>query len=220
MLEIKFPYIKVIDMHKTFFRGFKTGLILQFAIGPVFIFVMNIAVQHSLSDGIAAVAGVTAADYVYIALSVVGVGKLLENDRIKRALGFIAPAVLLLFGMYMLYSVLFAGSAENAVRNNPSSGFLSAFALTISSPLTILFWSGIFASRAVEYGLTRRELAVFAFAAGLATFAFLGCGVLILSSAAAVIPDMVISALNISVAVLLIGYGVLRMIRAFRISKQ
>jgi len=207
-------------MHKTFFRGFKTGLILQFAIGPVFIFVMNIAVQHSLSDGIAAVAGVTAADYVYIALSVVGVGKLLENDRIKRALGFIAPAVLLLFGMYMLYSVLFAGSAENAVRNNPSSGFLSAFALTISSPLTILFWSGIFASRAVEYGLTRRELAVFAFAAGLATFAFLGCGVLILSSAAAVIPGMVISALNISVAVLLIGYGVLRMIRAFRISKQ
>ena len=207
-------------MHKTFFRGFKTGLILQFAIGPVFIFVMNIAVQHSLSDGIAAVAGVTAADYVYIALSVVGVGKLLENDRMKRALGFIAPTVLLLFGAYMLYSVLFAGSAENVIRNNPSSGFLSAFALTISSPLTILFWSGIFASRAVEYELTRRELAVFAFAAGLATFAFLGCGVLILSSAAAVIPDIVISVLNISVAVLLIGYGVLRLIRAFRISMQ
>ena len=207
-------------MHKTFFRGFKTGLILQFAIGPVFIFVMNIAVQRSFSDGIAAVAGVTAADYVYIALSVVGVGKLLENDRMKQALGFIAPSVLLLFGVYMMYSVLFAGSAENIIRNNPSSEFLSAFALTISSPLTILFWSGIFASRAVEYELTRRELAVFAFAAGLATFAFLGCGVLILSSAAAVIPDMVISVLNISVAVLLIGYGVLRLIRAFRISMQ
>ncbi|HOA08473.1 MAG TPA: LysE family transporter [Spirochaetota bacterium] len=203
-------------MHKTFFRGFKTGLILQLAIGPVFIFVMNIAVQRSLSEGIAAVAGVTAADYFYIALSVVGVGKLLENDRMKRALGFIAPAVLLLFGAYMLYSVFFTGSAENVIRNDPSSGFLSAFALTISSPLTILFWSGIFASRAVEYGLTRHELAVFAFAAGLATFVFLGCGVLILSSAAAVIPDTVISALNISVAVLLIGYGVLRMIRAFR----
>ncbi len=207
-------------MHKTFFRGFKTGLILQFAIGPVFIFVMNIAVQRSFSDGIAAVAGVTAADYVYIALSVVGVGKLLENDRMKQALGFIAPSVLLLFGVYMMYSVLFAGSAENIIRNNPSSEFLSAFALTISSPLTILFWSGIFASRAVEYELTRRELAVFAFAAGLATFAFLGCGVLILSSAAAVIPDIVISVLNISVAVLLIGYGVLRLIRAFRISMQ
>ena len=207
-------------MHKTFFRGFKTGLILQFAIGPVFIFVMNIAVQRSFSDGIAAVAGVTAADYVYIALSVVGVGKLLENDRMKQALGFIAPSVLLLFGVYMMYSVLFAGSAENVIRNNPSSGFLYAFALTMSSPLTILFWSGIFASRAVEYELTRRELAVFAFAAGLATFAFLGCGVLILSSAAAVIPDMVISVLNISVAVLLIGYGVLRLIRALRISMQ
>ena len=220
MLERKFLFIKVIGMHKTFFRGFKTGLILQFAIGPVFIFVMNIAVQRSFSDGIATVAGVTAADYVYIALSVVGVGKLLQNDRMKTALGFIAPSVLLLFGVYMMYSVLFAGSAENVIRNNPSSEFLSAFALTISSPLTILFWSGIFASRAVEYELTRRELAVFAFAAGLATFAFLGCGVLILSSAAAVIPGMVISALNISVAVLLIGYGVLRMIRAFRISMQ
>ncbi len=203
-------------MHKTFFRGFKTGLILQFAIGPVFIFVMNIAVQHSLTEGIAAVAGVTVADYVYIALSVIGVGKLLENDRMKRALGFIAPAVLLLFGAFMLYSVFFAGSAENVIRNSPSSGFLSAFALTISSPLTILFWSGIFASRALEYKLARRELTVFAFAAGLSTFAFLGCGVLILSSIAAVIPGMVISALNISVAVLLMGYGVLRLIRAFR----
>ncbi len=216
MLERKFLFIKVIDMHKTFFRGFKTGLILQFAIGPVFIFVMNIAVQHSLSEGIAAVAGVTAADYVYIALSVVGVGKLLENDRIKIALGFIAPVVLLLFSVYMLYSVFFAGSAENTIRNNPSSGFLSAFALTMSSPLTILFWSGIFASRAVEYGLTRRELAVFAFAAGLATFVFLGCGVFILSSAAAVIPGTIISALNISVALLLMGYGAIRLIRAFR----
>ncbi len=203
-------------MHKTFFRGFKTGLILQFAIGPVFIFVMNIAVQHSLSEGIAAVAGVTAADYVYIALSVVGVGKLLENNSIKRALGFIAPAVLLLFSVYMLYSVFSAGSAENAIRNNPSSGFISAFALTMSSPLTILFWSGIFASRAVEYGLTRRELAVFAFAAGLATFVFLGCGVFILSSAAAMVPGTVISALNISVALLLMGYGAIRLIRAFR----
>ena len=203
-------------MHKTFFRGFKTGLILQFAIGPVFIFVMNIAVQRSFSDGIATVAGVTAADYVYIALSVVGVGKLLQNDRMKTALGFIAPSVLLLFGVYMMYSVLFAGSAENVIRNNPSSEFLSAFALTISSPLTILFWSGIFASRAVEYELTRRELAVFAFAAGLATFEFLGSGATLLSSAAAVIHGTVISTLNIPFGVLLMGNGVLRMIRAFR----
>ena len=206
-------------MHVAFFRGFRTGLILQFAIGPVFIFVMNIAVQRSLSEGIAAVAGVTAADYIYIAFSVVGVGKLLENDRTKRVLGFIAPAVLLLFGAYMLHSVVSSVESHNVMRSNTSCGFLPAFALTVSSPMTILFWSGIFASRAVEYDLTRRELAVFAFAAGLATFAFLGSGVLVLSSVSAVIPRWVISALNIAVAAALIGYGVTRLIRAIRAKK-
>lgn len=204
-------------MHMTFFRGFRTGLLLQFAIGPVFIFVMNITVQRSLAEGIAAVAGVTAGDYAYITLSVIGVGRLLENERTKRILGFLAPSVLLLFGAYMLYAVFAtAAEADNVMRNNPSSGFISAFALTVSSPMTILFWSGIFASRAVEFKLTRRELVVFAFAAGLATFVFMGGGVLVLSSFAAVIPRAVISWLNIAVAVVLIGYGAMRLIRAFR----
>ncbi|HNX58894.1 MAG TPA: LysE family transporter [Spirochaetota bacterium] len=201
----------------TFFRGFRTGLILQLAIGPVFIFVMNTAVQCSLSEGIAAVAGVTVADYAYIALSVVGVGRLLENDRAKRMLGFLAPSVLLLFGAYMLYVVFASVSApENVIRSSPSSGFVSAFALTISSPLTILFWSGIFASRAVEFKLTRRDLAVFAFAAGLATFVFMGSGVVVLSSVAAMIPRGVITVLNVAVAVVLMGYGAMRLIRAIR----
>lgn len=33
-------------LNKTVFRGFTTGLFLQLAIGPVFIFILNISIQQ------------------------------------------------------------------------------------------------------------------------------------------------------------------------------
>jgi len=202
-------------MGSIFIRGFCTGMILQFAIGPVFIFVMNLSIQRSRLDGLAAVMGVTSADYVYIALSIIGIGKLLENDRVKKVLGIIAPSVLLVFGVIMLYSAYYTYSGRPpVVSGGVSSSFMSAFIMTISSPLTILFWSGLFASKAVEYNLTRKGLVVFGLAAGCATIVFLGSGVCILSSVAEMIPTLAVAFLNGVVAVLLIGYGVTRLYRA------
>ena len=51
---------------RIFVNGLLTGLVLQMAIGPVFFFIINIALQKTLYDGFAAVSAVTLVDYFYI----------------------------------------------------------------------------------------------------------------------------------------------------------
>jgi threonine/homoserine/homoserine lactone efflux protein len=96
------------------------------------------------------------------------------------------------------------------------SSFASAFLLTISSPLTIVFWTSLFSSKAIEKGYSKKELVPFGFAAGLATLTFLGLAVTVLSTVRASIPVTVIQVLNGLVGALLILYGVVRLWKTWR----
>lgn len=198
-----------------------TGLVLQLAIGPVFIFIANISLQSGLMHGLAAVLAVTVVDYFYIALAILGIGRVLEAKVAKGVLTCISSFVLIFFGFLMIRRGCFSAFTGNSgliMNYSAAKSFLSAFALTISSPLTIVFWTGIFTARAEEYSLGRRELPVFAFSAGLATFIFLGLSVIVFSSVKVMVPVEVIQGLNILVGVILIGYGLTR-IKFFRVNE-
>ena len=69
-------------MQKIFFKGLTTGLILQLAIGPIFIFIANISFQKGIMNALSAVIAVTIVDYIYIVLAIIGVGKILDEERI------------------------------------------------------------------------------------------------------------------------------------------
>jgi len=97
------------------------------------------------------------------------------------------------------------------VELSAAGSFATAFILTVSSPLTIIFWSGVFTSKAIEYSLDRRGLVIFGLSAGLATFIFLGLSVVILAFLKVLVPVMLIQVLNILVGVVLIGYGLNRL---------
>lgn len=75
---------------KIFKNGLATGLILQLAIGPVFFFIINLALQRSIFDGLAGALAVTIVDYIYITLSILGIGKLLENKKVKKIFGVVS----------------------------------------------------------------------------------------------------------------------------------
>ena len=83
---------------KIFINGLTTGLILQLAIGPVFFFIANVTIQRTIFDGLAGVLAVTFVDYFYITLAILGIGKLLENNKVKRTFGIISSVVLAIFG--------------------------------------------------------------------------------------------------------------------------
>jgi len=193
-----------------------TGLILQIAVGPITFFIINIVIQRTLLDGFFAILGAALADYCYITLSIIGIAKLLENVRIKKTLGFISSLVLILFGFYIIIGSLRNIQVNVGITNNLQDltrSFISTFMLTLSNPLTIIFWTSIFTARSIEYSLNRKELIVFGFAAGLAVFLFLGTIVLIISIFKYSIPVAAVRLANILVGLILITYGLFRSIK-------
>lgn len=200
-------------MLATMLDGFLTGLILQIAIGPVFFFILNVSLQKSVLDGLIAVVAVALVDYLYIALAVVGVGKLLEKTKIKLAMGITSSLVLIVFGIIMILSINQSnplGNPNRLIESNYIASFMSALLLTISSPLTIVFWTSLFATKAIEKGYAQSQLIGFGAAAGLATLFFLGSSVTLLSIIRASIPLALLKTLNTAVGLLLIIYGTSR----------
>lgn len=201
-------------MVRIFIKGLSTGFLLQIAIGPVFFFILNLSLQRTVNDGLLAVLAVTLVDYLYIALAILGVGKLLEDGKRKKHLAIVSSLVLVLFGILMLHSGGGAVSGAGAIvqeQSDYTESFLAAFFLTISSPLTIVFWTSLFAAKAIENSYTKGQLIVFGLAAGLATVLFLGSAVVGLSWFRASIPLGLIRGLNILVGLLLIAYGAVRL---------
>src|SRR3990167_954797 len=130
---------------RVFANGLLTGLILQTAIGPVFFFIINLALQRSLYDGLVAVAAVTLVDYFYISLAILGIGKLLEKKKIKKAFGIVSSVVLVIFGLVIIKGV--TGNINTTLEIQTTSllaSFSATFFLTISSPMTIVWYTGLF----------------------------------------------------------------------------
>lgn len=201
---------------KTFFQGISVGMALQIAIGPVFFFIMGLALKNGPGVGLAAVLGVTLVDYLFILLALAGLGVVFENEQRKRIFGLAASIVLMIFGALMVQSGLQEITVQKASPAlDPWQGFLSAFLLTISSPLTIVFWMSVFASKSLELGLTRRQQIIFGLGAGLATFLFLGTASLLVSLGKQGIPESLAAWGNLIIGIIIMVYAISRLIQGF-----
>lgn len=205
---------------KIFRDGLITGMFLQLAIGPVFFYIINLALQRSIYDGLIAVLAVTIVDYLYITLSIIGIGKLLEKKKIKHVFGLVSSFILIAFGIFIIKSILDANNQITDINStNLVSSFISVFFLTISSPMTIVFFTGIFTAKAVEYNYTKKELWSFGLSVGSATFIFMGISVLLFTILKQTIPIALIQSLNLVVGLVLIAYGMLRTIKILKKKK-
>lgn len=202
---------------KTLLRGLATGMFLQMAVGPVFFYILSITLNSDIVASMAAVLGVVLADFIYIGVSILGIETLFEHEKMKKFFGIPSALLIIVFGAYLLFTALKTRSTEGVSEAmNAGKAFTSSFVLTIGSPLTIFFWSGIFTAKALERNFNRREIALFGVGAGLSTLIFLGITVTVISLIRKTIPDELVSALNILVASVMIGYGIYRIVDYFR----
>ncbi len=194
-------------------------MILQLAIGPIFLYIAGLTTYHSTANGFAAVAAVSVVDYLFIVLAIMGVGKLLERKRIKKVMAVGSSVVLIIFGYMMIKDAITSFSASLSM-NQGSAGlvnsFSKAFLLTASSPLTIVFWTGIFTARSIEKGFNRKQLWVFGIAAGSTTPLFLGGTVVVFSLLRNTISFGFAPWLNLGVGIVLITYGCVRLVQMLR----
>ncbi|OGG69826.1 hypothetical protein A3F27_00810 [Candidatus Kaiserbacteria bacterium RIFCSPHIGHO2_12_FULL_53_13] len=201
-----------------FRNGLATGLVLQLAVGPVFFFITNLTLQGTIFNGLAGVLAVTIVDYFYITLAILGVGKLLENKKVKKIFGIASSIVLVVFGLIIIKDITGGASSTTSIASMTLiSSFVSVFLLTISSPMTIVFFTSLFTAKALEYNYQKKELIIFGLGTGFATLLFMGLSTIIFSLIKGSIPVLLIQILNLAVGCLLIGYGGIRLVKSSRL---
>lgn len=192
-------------------RGFRFGLMLQFAIGPVCLYVLKVAAESGTYPAISAVVAATIVDGLFATLAILGIGPLLDKPKAKNVLRRLGTLILLYFGSGIVLSVIginiipFIG---DVALTNTSSAFTTGLILTAANPLTILFWAGVFATKISQGKNDKRNIVLFAFGSVSSTIVFLGVLSFAAGSTRPLLTHSVILTMNIFVGAALLVFAV------------
>ncbi len=192
-------------------KGLKFGMILQLAVGPMCLMVLNTAVDSGILSGISLVLAIALIDALYITLSGLGASAIIAKDKVKMAVKIIGCIILVFFGLNTILNVFDINILPNiSLFSDYKSGnlFLQGIILTASNPLTIIFWGGVFTTQIADNNLTRFQLFLFGAGCVLSTLIFLSGIALFGYFIGSFIPGIVIKILNILVGAFLIFFGI------------
>lgn len=130
-------------------QGLLFGLTLQMSVGPVCLGVMHKSITRGFREASKMVWGVVLADGAYIAASLLGMAKLLEIPGIKTIMLMVGAGVLIYFGLNIIMKNGNKNTCITAAEENENS-FYYGLKLTLTNPLTIIFWSGVFGALAAS----------------------------------------------------------------------
>jgi len=193
------------------YKGFKFGMLLQLAVGPMCLMVFTVSSSHGLLEGLSLVLAIALVDALYIALSGFGIAAFIGRERVKFIIKLFGGFILLLFGLN-----LFLGSFHVSIipqislfqQQDGQNLFIQGLILTASNPLTILFWSGVFSAQVSDHNLTKKQLTLFGAGCVLSTLAFLSVVAVLGCTISSFLPSIIINVLNAVVGLLLILFGI------------
>lgn len=192
-------------------KGIKFGLLLQLAVGPMCLMVFNTSLKYGVFNGLSLVLAITLVDALYILLACAGVATIINNMKVKRLARSVGGLVLIFFGIFTIGDTFhFQILPTLQLFKNESSGsfFIQGLILTLSNPLTIIFWSGMFTAQIIENTWNKRQLGLFAIGCVLATVLFLVPVSVLGTLVQSMLPESVIQLLNVMVGIVLIAFGV------------
>ncbi len=198
-------------------KGFRFGMLLQIAIGPVCLFIFQTAAKRGFAAAELGVLGVSLIDAFYILLAMLGIGALLKSEKAQRLFGMLGALVLMLFGTSSIlgaFSLSILPSFHFQIQDaNP---FAAALLLTLSNPLSILFWAGVFTAKLSTDGLSKGQAYWFGAGAVLSTIFFLTLTSLFGSVAGNFLGNAAFKILNVAVGAALIFFGVRTLLKTNR----
>jgi threonine/homoserine/homoserine lactone efflux protein len=189
-----------------FWKSVSIGIAVAAPVGPMSLLCIQRTLDHGRGAGLVFGSGVAAADLTYAAIAAFGVTAI---SSLLLAAAFwiklLCSAVLVLLGARIALAAPQASRPGNAAGSG-GRAFLTAYALTMTNPPTILFFAGIFASVASMASASQS----FTFAAGVFAGSMLWWAILttlVAKSATWFRPSVLIWINRISGAVL-IGFAV------------
>ncbi|WP_110929591.1 LysE family transporter [Bacillus massiliglaciei] len=129
-----------------FLSYFLLGLSLAAPIGPINAAQLDKGIKNGFWHAWILGLGAALADAIYMALVYFGVVHFLETPFIKTFLWLFGFFVLTYTGIECMLSAVKVTSFERKKQDRLLSSFLTGFIMSISNPLTILFWLGIYGS--------------------------------------------------------------------------
>ena len=194
---------------KKYFDGLKFGMLLQLAVGPMCLMVFNTANNMGFLTAMSLVLAIALVDAFYIILASVGASKLLEKDGVKKVFKLLGSIVLMIFGLNIVLNVFGINIIPGLNFNSSSSSiFIQGIVLTLSNPITIVFWGSILTAKIIEEQFSKKELTIFSIGLVSATLLFLSAVAILGIIVASFIPNNVINILNIIVGIVIIGFGI------------
>lgn len=131
-------------------------------IGPVNVEIIKRGLQSGFRQAVLTGAGAMCADATYLTLIFFGLTAFLNNAFWIKFLGIAGSFILIYLG---------ASGVRDYFKKSPSpnrgkyrifkSSFVAGFALAISSPMTIVWWTGIFGALMASQGPVRTSLHAF-----------------------------------------------------------
>lgn len=193
-----------------YLSGLLFGLMLQIAVGPVCISVLQKGITESFGDAFRMVWGVVIADGTYIVLALLGISGVMCFEPVRIGIGLAGSLLLLYFGLRNLLTRKTDVEQVAAAGGTAGDSFRYGFLLTLSNPLTILFWAGVFGGliATTQFG-SQAGLGLFALGCLSATLVFLtAVGALGRFIGSAVRRPSLLLWLNRAVGLFLIGFAV------------
>lgn len=189
-------------------QGFRFGLMLQFAVGPICLLTFIASSSFGFLAGESIAIAAVLVDAIYISVSAGGIAQLMKNPQIQRWVKTFGVVILVSFGLYMIWQVLSGVLPQiTLLGSGYMDFFLEGVILTISNPLTILFWGGVFAVQMAGHRWEKEDMTWFSVGCVLSTFVFLtavaGLGIF----AGKFLPSQIILVLNGLVGFLLLYFA-------------
>jgi len=197
-------------------KGLRFGMMLQLAVGPVCLMVLNASATHGFIAALSVVLAVTLVDALYLALSAAGASALLNQPSIRRYVQWLGGLVLVLFGLDLIAGALgfsfLPGLALFSVQQG-SALWLQGFLLTLSNPLTIVFWGSVLTAQVSREHWHGGQLVWFSLGCVCATLFFLSGVAALGAFTLALLPVAVIRTLNMLVGLALVAFGARMILR-------
>ena len=165
-----------------YLNGLRFGMLIQLAIGPMCLMVFNTAKNVGFFVALSLVFAIALVDAFYIILASIGASKMLENPKVKNIFKFIGAIVLIIFGLNIILNVFGINIIPGLnLKPNSSNIFIQGLILTLSNPITIIFWGSVLTTKIIEDNLKKKELTIFSVGLVSATLLFLTTVAIILN---------------------------------------
>lgn len=202
----------------TLLQNILLGLTLAAPIGPVNVEIIKRGLDSGFRQAILTGAGAMCADATYLILIFFGLTAFLDNAMIKIFLGIAGSFILIYLGAVSVKEFLGAAATKaNPTRRLFKSSFAAGFALAISSPMTIVWWTGVFGALLSSQTHTQANLSAFFSCLTILT----GCFLWVFSLACMLhwgkkfINDKITGLISLIAGIFLIGFGIYFLYRTY-----